>query len=78
MAFGGGVNFAIVRVTLIGQVHTLDTSSFVVGEMVWVDPLNPGKLTNVMPVAPNNIIGVGNVVTVSATVGVVQVNLHEF
>lgn len=47
-----------VRVTKIWAVHWLNTNSFVEWMPVYVDPLNPWKLTQTVPDAPNFLINV--------------------
>ena len=57
------------RVTAFGRVRGLNTSSFVVGDIVYANPAVTGGLTKVKPTAPNLVIPIGVVTVVSASVG---------
>ena len=67
------------RATTLGYVRGLDTTGFAVGEtwqigdMLWVHPTLPGKMTKVKPTAPNLSISVAAVMIVDATEGVILV-----
>ena len=67
------------RATILGKVRTLNTTGSDVGEawqqgdILWVSPTNPGKLTKVRPTAPNVQIAVAAVLKVDATEGVLLV-----
>lgn len=63
------------RATLLGKVRNLDTTGSSVGEvwqqgdLLWVHPTIPGKMTKVRPTAPNPAISVAAVLKVSSTGG---------
>lgn len=57
------------RLTVYGRVRGLDTSSYVVGDIVYANPAVAGGLTNIKPTAPNIVIPIGVVTNVSATDG---------
>lgn len=67
------------RATILGKVRNLNTTGSDVGEtwqqgdLLWVSPTNPGKLTRVRPTAPNVQISVAAVLKVSATEGILLV-----
>jgi len=63
------------RITKRGKVRGLNTSAFAEGAMLYVDPLNKGKLTDVEPTAGNYIIKVGVVQVSHATVGVIDLKI---
>lgn len=65
-------NGATGRVTNLGLVRNMDTSAFVVGP-VYLSPTTAGTLTQTAPTNPNWIVKVGDVTSVNATTGVVQV-----
>ena len=44
------------RVTAWGKVRELNTSAWEMGDILYADPNNAGKLTNAKPTAPNNVI----------------------
>lgn len=52
-----------------GKVRDLDTSSFNVGDILYVSPNDAGKFTNIKPTAPNNVIAVAAVLKKDATEG---------
>ena len=65
-------------VTLYGKVRGLDTTgpgaeTWSVGDILYVSPTTAGLLTNVRPTAPNVVIEVAVVLSVSATVGEIMV-----
>ena len=68
-------NNAIGFVTNFGMVRDLNTTGSDVGEewqagqILFASPTNAGKLTNVKPTAPNNVLPVAAVVVVSNTAG---------
>lgn len=64
------------RITKIGRVRGLNTSSYAEGAIVYVDPLNPGKLTDTEPTAGNYIIVVGTVTVSHANVGVISLAIR--
>ena len=63
------------RVTKFGKVRELNTDAYNEGNAIYVDPLNPGKWTSVMPDAPNYCICIGIINVKHATVGVVDLKL---
>lgn len=65
IAAGGGRG----RLTVYGRVNNLDTSSYVVGDTLYANPAVAGGLTKIKPTAPNVVLPIGVVTTVSATVG---------
>jgi hypothetical protein len=64
-----------VRVTKIGKIHDVNTNSFTEGDILYVDPANPGKIINTIPTSPNYSISVGVVSVKSSTVGVVDCHI---
>ena len=65
-------------VTLYGKVRGLDTTgpgaeTWSVGDILYASPITAGLLTNVRPTAPNVVIEVAVVLSVSATVGEIMV-----
>lgn len=64
-----------VRVTKNGRVRDIDTRDYTEGLPVYVDPLNPGKLTQTSPSSPNYFIHVG-IVEVSANKGIIDVDIR--
>lgn len=48
-------------VTTVGTVRELNTLGLTEGSVLYVDPLNPGKITQTQPLAPNYTIQVGRV-----------------
>jgi hypothetical protein len=56
-----------------GQCLGVNTSSFTIGDILYVSATTPGGLTNVPPVAPNFVCPVG-IVALQSAGGVVQVN----
>lgn len=59
--------------TTFGFVRGLDTSAFSVTDVIYASPTTAGAFTKVKPTAPNNVIPLGVVITVSATDGVIFV-----
>ena len=59
--------------TTFGFVRGLDTSAFAVTDVIYASPTTAGAFTKVKPTAPNNVIPLGVVTTVSATDGVIFV-----
>lgn len=65
----------IGAVTLYGKLEGLDTTgsavseTWAVGDILYASPDTPGALTKVRPTAPNVVISVAAVLSVSATVG---------
>lgn len=56
-------------VTVFGDVRDVDTSAWTSGDKLWINPSEPGNLTNVEPILPNNPIVVGYVGVVHSEVG---------
>lgn len=46
-------NGASGKVTFFGEVHDINTSSYKAGDILYLDPANPGGLTKTPPQAPN-------------------------
>jgi hypothetical protein len=49
-----------------GYLEGFDTSSYSYGKLLYLDPANPGKLTDSEPISPNYIVTVANVWAVGA------------
>ena len=60
-------------VTWFGKIHNVDTSSYSLGDVLYISPDTAGEVTNVKPTFPNYSIQVGIVFKVGATDGVVFV-----
>jgi hypothetical protein len=56
-------------VTQLGYVNNVDTNSYTVGDILYVDPAVPGGLTNVKPFEPNWTIALGAVTFKNASAG---------
>lgn len=61
------------RLTVYGRVRGLNTSSYVVGDIVYANPSVAGGLTKVKPTAPNIVIPIGVVTASDSTDGEVFV-----
>ena len=59
--------------TTFGYVRDVNTSGFVVGDILYASPTIAGAFTNIKPTAPNNVIPIAAVLHVSATVGIIFV-----
>lgn len=59
--------------TTFGFVRGLNTSAFSVTDVIYASPTVSGGFTKVKPTAPNNVVPLGVVTTVSATDGVIFV-----
>lgn len=59
--------------TTFGFVRGLDTSAYAVTDVIYASPTTAGAFTKVKPTAPNNVVPLGVVTTVSATDGVIFV-----
>lgn len=72
-------NNSVGRATILGKVHGLDTTGSAVGEtwglgdLLWVNPTMPGKLTKVKPTVPDIAVSVAAVVEVNSTHGTLLV-----
>lgn len=66
-------------VTILGSVKNINTTGTPVGEtwamgdLLWANPTQAGKLTNVKPTAPDNVISVAAVLEADATEGQILV-----
>lgn len=73
------LNNDVGPVTVYGKVRSLDTTgtpvgeTWVVGDLLYSSPLTAGKFTKVRPTAPNEVIIVAAVLTVSAADGEIMV-----
>lgn len=73
------VDQAVGPVTVYGKVRELDTTgtpvgqTWLAGDILYASPTVTGGFTNVRPTAPNAVIAVAAVLTVSATVGEIMV-----
>lgn len=61
------VNNAICPVTVFGDVRDIDTTAWSSGDKLYINPNEPGNLTNIKPTLPNNPVWV-------ATAGVIHAN----
>lgn len=67
------------RATILGRVHSLNTTgsdvgeTWNVGDLLWVHPTTPGKLTKIKPTVPQMAISVAAVVHVGSTDGTLLV-----
>lgn len=71
------INGAEGFVTTFGKIRKIDTSMFSAGDVLYVSSSTPGALQNTKPTAPNNRVEVGIVVTSSATVGTIFVDVQR-
>lgn len=66
-------------ITYNGNVRNINTSggaeAWVDGQILYLDPTVPGKLTKILPIAPNPKVTVAAVVKASTTVGTLSVRL---
>lgn len=65
-------NGATGYVTNMGVVHSMDTSAFSVGP-IYLSAASAGVLTQTAPSSPNYLVKVGDVLTVNASTGSIQV-----
>lgn len=56
-------------VTVWGKVRDVDTSTFTIGDILYVSPDTAGALTNVRPTAPDNVVPMAAVLRVDAEAG---------
>ena len=67
------------RATILGKVRDLNTTgsdvgeNWQVGDLLWLSPTNPGKLTKVKPTAPDIVVSVAAVLKRSTTSGIILV-----
>ena len=52
-------NNNVGRITKIGKLHNLNTSIYNEGDVLYVDPANPGKWTTTYPSASNYVVQIG-------------------
>jgi hypothetical protein len=62
-------------VTQYGFVRGIDTNSFTLGDLLYVDPASPGVLTKVLPTAPNWTFPIAAVTKVNASSGIILVRI---
>jgi hypothetical protein len=67
------------RATTFGKVRGINTTgipeneTWNIGNLLWADPVHPGRLTNIKPTAPNVAISIAAVTRVDATEGEILV-----
>jgi hypothetical protein len=67
------------RATTFGKVRNLNTTgvpeseTWNIGDLLWADPVHPGRLTNIKPTAPNVAISIAAVTRVDAAEGEILV-----
>lgn len=62
-----------------GNLSNIDTSSFIVGDIVYLDPATPGGLTKTVPTPPDPVIELGVVVRSDASTGRIHVRVvHNY
>lgn len=64
-------------ITVFGTVRGLNTNAFTEGDVLYLSPTVPGKLTNVKPVAPEHLVTVGYVEKKSAGNGEIFVKIDN-
>ncbi len=62
-------------VTQYGFVRGIDTNSFTLGDLLYVDPASPGVLTKVLPTAPNWTFPIAAVTKVNESSGIILVRI---
>jgi len=62
-------------VNLLGNIGGLNTSIYTIGDVLWIDPANPGGFTTVEPVAPNIDVAVAIVTRVQQSSGRIFVRM---
>jgi hypothetical protein len=60
-----------------GTLSDIDTSSFIVGDIVYLDPATPGGLTKTVPTPPDPVIELGLVTRSDATTGRIYVRVVQ-
>ena len=65
-------------ITSFGQVDNINTNSFNIGDILYLDPAVPGGFTNVLPSAPNAKVQMASVLTKALTTGSLQVKVTGF
>lgn len=65
-------------ITTFGKVHGLNTNSFNLGDILWLDNSTPGLLTNIQPSDPNYQIQIAAVTKKSSGDGHIQVRLTPY
>lgn len=63
-------------VTIIGDVHWYDTSSFTAGDELYLSPTTGWALTNVVPSSPNAVVRIATALN-STNNGTISVNVHS-
>jgi hypothetical protein len=71
------VNNSDAEVIVAGLVENVDTSAFSVGDSLWLSAIDPGGVTNVMPITPNHSVFIGHVVRSHPSLGVVEVSIQN-
>ena len=64
-------------VTLVGPIKGLNTGSYTVGTVLWLDPNNDGELTSTQPSSPNLQMSVAIVTSSNASNGRIFVRMWE-
>jgi hypothetical protein len=64
-------------VTLVGPIKGLNTGSYTVGTVLWLDPDNDGELTSTQPSSPNLQMSVAIVTSSNASSGRIFVRMWE-
>jgi hypothetical protein len=62
--------------TVSGYVRDINTSDLSQGEIIYLHPTIPGKLTSVKPSEPTRVIELGRCMTQNATTGIIHVRLE--
>lgn len=60
-------------INVFGFVRDIDTTNFTSGDKLYIDPENPGILTNIKPTLPNNPIWVATATVIHKNVGTIFV-----
>lgn len=66
------------EITKDGKVHGLNTNTYTEGDVLWVDPNNNGKWTNIKPVTSKYAIKVGIVVVKHHVEGVIDLTITVY
>ena len=70
-------NGSVGRITYFGLVRGINTSSYTVGDALYVDPATPGTITNTKPGVDKHTIYVGSVQTVAVDGTILVTHIHE-
>ena len=65
-------------ITTVGQVHNLDTSAYVPGQLIYLSNIKSGSFIANPPEDPHQLVAIGYVVSANSGSGVVQVNISNF